>query len=572
MPSIKILPISLQNKIAAGEVVERPASVVKELIENSIDAGSTRVDIEIKHAGKKLIRVSDNGAGMDSEDALIAFERYATSKVRDESDLFNIKTLGFRGEALSSICAVSKMWLSTISKNTPEQIQGTCITASGGKILEVKPCLASGTTVEVRDLFFNTPARKKFLKSDITENHQIINVVTKEAIAHYQIAFTLTIDDKNILELPKASSEKERLNMLFSKEMMDSLIETESDYGWINIKAFLSGGIQFKANKSEQYIFINKRPVKDSVISNAVYKAYGEALQRDRHPVFFIFIDIDPQRVDFNVHPAKREVRFADKGAVFSFINYSISRALNRELHFSKGETKISADKIAAFKGTSSDKDLISDDGYQHIAENIPLYCKDYDVSIPYIYLGDTFVAIRGAGGLTIIDYHAAHERINYEKLLKKQEIPTYMPLFPHNVKLNPAEYEIILKNLKILSQLGLVIEDFGHGSVIVRSLPSFLDGVDLTIFLNDIADSLGSKQELANQDIQETFDSVRKVLAAKIACHRSIRGPSEVPDSRAIAALLNELDSTDNPNYCPHGRPTRIVISTDEIKKMFKK
>lgn len=571
MPSIKILSLSLQNKIAAGEVVERPASVVKELIENSIDALSAKIEIEIKHAGRKLIRVSDNGVGMDAEDALTAFERYATSKILDESDLFNIKTLGFRGEALSSISAVSKMHLSTALAKAADQSMGTCVSSIGGIINEVKPCLAIGTTIEVRDLFFNTPARKKFLKSDNTEDHQIIDVVTKEAISHYSISFALIMDRKTILDLPRASSPKERLIQIFGKELFDSLIEAESDYGWIKIKAFLSGGTRFMASKTDQYIFVNNRPVRDTGITHAVYKSYGDALTGNKHPVFFIFVNIDPQRVDFNVHPAKREVRFVDKGAVFSFINYSLSQVLKRELYYSEGLTKISADSEDVTE-TYTPHAGFSYSAHQQIAENIPLYFPDYPGNIPYIYLGDTFVAITGKDGLTIIDYHAAHERINYEKLLKKADIPIYTPLFPQNIRLAPAKYRTILKNLDILNELGLSIDDFGHETVILRALPSFLDGADLSSLISDIADSLANKQEAVNLDASERLGSARKIFAATIACHRSIRGQSEVPDSRGIASLLKELSATDNPSYCPHGRPTKITISLSEIKKMFKK
>jgi DNA mismatch repair protein MutL len=576
MPSIIILPLALQNKIAAGEVVERPASVVKELVENSIDAQSTKIEIDIKHAGRKLIRVSDNGIGMDDDDAITAFQRYATSKIREEADLFNIKTLGFRGEALSSISAVSKIRLSTIPTKAAETDRqkdgGICVESAGGEIKEVKACpAAAGTTIEVRDLFFNTPARKKFLKSDTTENYQIVDMVTRQAIAHYQIAFNLTIDGKNIFNLPKASSEKERLLQIFGKELVDSLIESESSYGWISIKAFLSGDTQFRANKSNQYIFINKRPVRDTTVSQAVYRSYGDALSGGRHPVFFIFLSIDPQRLDFNVHPAKREVRFADKGAIFSFINYSLSQALKKELHYSEGLVKISGEKRDVFVGSAPDSGL-SYTSCQQVAENVPLYCLDYMGSIPCIHLGDTFVAIAGGDGLTIIDYHAAHERINYEKLLKHADIPSYSPLFPYQIKLDPSQYKIILEKSKLLNEFGLEIEDFGHGTVIVRSMPTFLEGSDIHSLLSDIAASLANKMEEANDSTPGPLDSPRKILAAKIACHHSIRGHSEAPDGRRIAGLLRELDLTDNPNFCPHGRPTRIVISLNEIKRMFKK
>ncbi len=575
MPRIKILPLALQNKIAAGEVVERPASVVKELLENSIDAESTRIDIDISRAGKKLIRVSDNGIGMDKEDAVIAFERHATSKIKEEADLFNIQTLGFRGEALASISAVSKMRLSTSagkdSPNVERQTIGTCIEAVGGEIREVKACPAIGTTVEVRDLFFNTPARRKFLKSDNTEDHQIIDVVTREAIAQYKIAFALSMDGQTLMDLPKASSEKERLFQIFGKEFVVQLIETESEYGWMHVKAFISNGAQFRGNKANQFIFINNRPARDSLISHAVYKSYGDALPRDRHPIFFLFIQIDPELVDFNVHPTKKEVRFADKSAVFNFINHSLEQALKGEIHYSDGLINIPADKGDPVVISASNDDL-SYTVHQEIAEHTPLYCLDYSANMPYIYLGDTLVAIVDKGGLTIIDYHAAHERINYERLLKKGDIPSYTPLFPQNIRLDPAQYRIILDNIEILNEFGLVIEDFGYGTLIVRSMPSFLDGADINSLLSDIAASLPCRYGQEELDMPAPLDSARKALAAKIACHSSIRGGNEAPDGRRIAALLKDLSAADFPNTCPHGRPTKITISMNELKKMFKK
>jgi len=571
MPNITVLPVSLRNKIAAGEVVERPASVVKELLENSIDAESSKIEVNIARAGRKLIRVSDNGTGMDREDAILAFERYATSKIKDEAGLFNIKTLGFRGEALSSISSVSRIKLSTVFKGTAEfqdtLTVGTCIEMEAGELKEIKECPALGTIIEVRDLFFNTPARRKFLKSDNTENHHIIDIVTKEAIARHKIAFILTMDGQEVMNIPAASSKKERLFQIFGKDFVDELIEIEAEYSRMHVKAFLSGNTKFRGNKTNQFIFINKRPVRDHAISQAVYKSYGDIIPRDRHPVFFLFIQIPPEIVDFNVHPAKREVRFADKSSLFSFINGTLEQAIRRAAHHPDGMMKIPDSYASPIQFYTQTSGL----NYQEVAEHPQLYCLDYSENMPYIYLGETFVAIPDKDGLTILDYHAAHERINYERLLKKIELPSYRLLFPQNIKLDAGEYRIILENIEMLHEFGFDIEDFGHESVIVRSLPGFLNDADLKSLLGDIAATIisesGSSMNLAPAEI----DSARSMLAAKIACHSSMRG-KEVPDGRRIAVLLKDLCLTDYPNNCPHGRPTKITISMGELRRMFKK
>ncbi len=571
MPNITVLPISLRNKIAAGEVIERPASVVKELIENSIDAQSSHIEVNILGAGRKLIRVSDDGCGMDRDDAVLAFERYATSKIINEADLFKIKTLGFRGEALSSISAVSKIRLSTaLNQPTERSVQspaGTCVEAVGGEISEIKVCSTIGTTIEVRDIFFNMPARKKFLKSDNTENHHIIDVITKEAIAQYKTAFALTMDGQDVLKLPRTSSEKERLLQIFGKELFDELLEVEAEYGQIYIKAFISGSTRFRGNKSNQFIFINKRSVRDQAITHAVYKSYGELIPRDRHPIFFLFIDIHPELVDFNVHPTKKEVRFRDKSMLFNFINQNLESAIRTSSCNTECLIRISDNQISSLPLTLRD----NNSPYQKVAEHIPLYCLDYSENTPYIYLGETFVAIPDNNGLVIIDYHAAHERIIYERLLKKKDIKSISLLLPQNIKLEAAAYRIIIENLELLNEFGFEIKDFGHRTVIIRNLPGFLENADLNSLLTDVAASLSYGKEMNGNASPEGINSARKRLAAKIACHSSIRG-REVPDGRRIAALLKDLCLTEVPDSCPHGRPTKINISISELRKIFKK
>jgi DNA mismatch repair protein MutL len=576
MPRINVLPLNLRNKIAAGEVVERPASVVKELMENSIDAGASRIEIDISKAGRRLIKVSDNGVGMDREDALLAFERYATSKIKDENDLFNIRTMGFRGEALSSIASVSKVRLITSHQDET----GTCIEIIGGDVKEIKDCPAIGTTIEIKDLFFNTPARRKFLKSDSTENYHIIDTVTREAISYFQIGFVLTIDGNDVLNLSPASSYKERLVQIFGKDFVNELIETEAEDGQISIKAFMGKTTNLRNNRNNQFLFINNRPVKDQSITYAVYKAYEGSIPKDKHPVFFIFLKMDPQKVDFNVHPTKREVRFEDKNGVFNFA-YQVARDVLRQrtIIVGNGAMKPQEARVMEYWSNGEAKDGVPD-GMFVVSEPLSFYRVVTADSIPFLYLGDTFVAVSEKGGITIIDYHAAHERINYERLLKRTEVrrqkAEYRLLFPQQIKLQNSEYKVILDNMQVLNDLGLELEDFGHAALIIRSLPEFLRDADLNALMSDIASSLinecqGLRVKGQGNDMLEPIDSVRKALAAKLACHSSIRG-KEVPDGMRIAQLLKDLDETENPHNCPHGRPTRIFISMDELRKMFKK
>ena len=580
MSQIKVLPSDLRNKIAAGEVIERPASVVKELIENSIDAGSTDIKIDILYGGKRLIRVSDNGTGMDKEDALLCFERHATSKLFNENGLLNIRTLGFRGEALSSIASVSKIKLITGIKGSPS---GISIEIQGGEVKEIKDSPSSGTSVEVRDLFFNTPARKKFLKSNSTELFHILDVVTKEALSHWEIGFRLTSDKQETINLPLASGSKERILQVYGEEFLNSLMEVNNpslsplekggeggfrrvgQQGEINVKinAFVSKGENFRDRRSNQFIFINKRPVKDPSLSHAVYNAYEGILPRDKHPVFFLFLNIDPWKVDFNVHPTKREVRFEDKESIYRFVNTTVRKAITGErTEYIKQFTEIPAAYLPPPSVNVYDMSRFPQDASCGAAISEPLEFA-YKPYLPFVYLGDTFIAISGKGGLTLIDHHAAHERILYEKFLNKINLNSHQLLFPQQIKLSHKEYRIILENILILKDFGIEVDDFGHETLIVRSLPDDLKEADIIGILSDVASCI----------IEGVApDKTRKeTIVARIACHSSIRGKGLL-NQEEISSLLTQLEKTDHPDQCPHGRPTRIFFSLDDLKKMFKR
>ena len=559
MAEIKILPVEVRNKIAAGEMIERPASVVKELMENSVDALSTHIRIEVLRGGKGLIKVSDNGRGMDRDDALLCLERHATSKLSSADDLFSISTMGFRGEALPSIASVSRMSLVTGLQDAPS---GVFVEAHGGEVKDIRDFPAQGTSVEIRDLFFNTPARKKFLKSDRTELFHIIDWVTREALAHWDIGFTLFTEKQETMSIPRASDPRERILQIYGLEFVEELLELHAKDPGLAITAFVTKGEHFRSSKSHQLIFINKRPVKDQTISHAVYQAYEGLLPHDRHPVFFLFMDIDPRRIDVNVHPTKREVRFENKDLIHRFVSSTVREGIKEERsHYTAPFIEPS---MHAFPGPGV---KVPSPGYREpvmrergVSENIDLL---YQPSLPFLYLGDTFIAMAGKGGLTLIDHHAAHERILYENFLKGMNLNSHPLLFPRQIKLSHKEYALLLENKDTLHEMGLEMDDFGHDTLVVRSLPEALEEADLRGILSDVAAALG-------EGIRP-FSRVKEVLAARIACHSSVRG-KDILHQEEFHQLLQRLEDTEHPDQCPHGRPTRIFLSLDDLKKMFKR
>jgi len=567
MAQITILPAGLRNKIAAGEVIERPASVAKELIENSIDAGSTDITIEVVRGGKGLIKVTDNGTGMDREDALLCFQPHATSKLRSEEDLFHLLTMGFRGEALPSIASVSRMKIVTGLKESPS---GLSLAVEGGEVKEIRDFPARGTSVEVRDLFFNTPARKKFLKSDGTELFHIIDSVTREALSHEDISFMLLTGNQETMSLSRASSLRERITQIHGLDFVEGLTEILAESPGPRMTAFITKGENYRNSKTHQYIFINRRPVKDQIVSHAVYAAYEGILPQGKHPLFFLFIDMDPRDVDFNVHPAKREVRFANRDVLHRFVAGRIREAVRKERAGSLAPFAELPDYpgsgLPAGPGDpamcpqpSSPYPPFGDPG-RRMSETAGL---PYHPVLPFLYLGDTFIAVAGKGGLTLLDHHAAHERVLYETFLRGMDPSCHHLLFPKQVTLSHKEYRIILENTDLLDEMGIEADDFGHNTLLIRSLPAALEKSDVRVILSDIAAALleGVKPD----------KSLKETLAAKIACHASVRG-EEILGREEFQKLLTDLEKTENPDQCPHGRPTRLFFSMDDLKKMFKR
>jgi DNA mismatch repair protein MutL len=564
MQSVRVLPEGLRNKIAAGEVVERPASVVKELVENAIDAGSTAIEVEVAVGGRKLIKVADDGRGMDREDALLSLERHATSKLGREEDLFNIRTMGFRGEALPAIASVSKFLMNTVPRGAAS---GVSIEVTGGRVGEVRESPGRGTSVEVRDLFFNTPARKKFLKKDSTELMHVIDTLTRLALSHPGIGFALRADGQETMRLPKASGLRERLMQVYGAEFLDGLLECGGEAGGVKLRGFIARPENVRQSRAHQMVFINRRPVREPSVSHAVYSAYEGMIPRDTHPPFFIFMEVDPARVDVNVHPTKREVRFEDKEAIHRFLRKTVMDAVRAGL---SGAREAFRGEAAASRGSTESFTERPVPSAREVLESLPI---QYRAEPDFIYLGDTFIALSGkalqggalsgGGGLTLIDHHAAHERVLYERLLRGVKLASHQLLVPRQVRLSPREYMVILEHRAMLSEFGIEVEDFGHDTVLVRALPEAMREADLRGILSDSAAEL--------MEGARPGESLREAVAARIACHSSIRG-SVMLDRQRLSALLRDLEETERPEQCPHGRPTRVFYSLDELKRIFKR
>ena len=569
MSKIAVLPDNLINKIAAGEVVERPASIVRELIDNSVDSGATQIDVEVLYGGKKLIRVSDNGSGMNREDALLCFERHATSKIKSEKDLFDISTLGFRGEALPAIASVTKITLITSAEKSDSGIKIEIGVNNKKEIADAPPL--PGTVVEIRDIFYNTPARRKFLKSDPTELSHIIETVMQKALAYPAISFSLTHNNSELLDAHSAEGLKQRFIQLYGEELSGEFLDVNKEGRGLKVYGFVSGPDFTRAGKSHQYIFVNKRPVKNPTINHAIYKAYSDLIPRDRHPAYFIFLDIDHTKVDVNVHPAKREVRFETPDEIHRIVEAAVYEALNpdirREPFALPGDRSVSRYQYGISENPAvreQTADVFNSSQTDIFSEGIT-----QDVR-PFFHVGESFFATATRNGLLIIDQHAAHERILYEKLLRRTSIESEALFLPLRIELPAGEHNIIMKNRELIEGFGLDIDDFAGNNVIVRSLPKELNKADIKGLLIDIAAGI-VEEETSGIKGDMTGESLLKNIAARLACHKSVRG-SEQLTNEELTRMMSDLDKADEPDKCPHGRPTRILLSLDELKKMFKR
>jgi DNA mismatch repair protein MutL len=600
---VRRLTEGIINRIAAGEAVERPASVVKELVENALDAGASRIDILTEGGGRRRIVVTDDGAGMTRADLALAVERHATSKLPDD-DLLRIATLGFRGEALPSIGAVAR--LSITSRHTQEP-HAWAIMVEGGAKSEVKPAaLGEGTRVEVRDLFYATPARLKFLKTDRTEAEAIREVVRRLAMSRPDVAFTLAGEERAPVTwaaaLPGAPGRLARLADVLGAEFRANAVELSAAREHLSVEGFAGLPTLSRANALGQYLFVNGRPVRDKLMLGVVRAAYADYLPRDRHPVVALFVALDAREVDVNVHPAKAEVRFRDAGLVRALIMHALKEALSRGAQ--RAATTGGSATIAAFRPAAAPPRSGWDwrrspaqpdprgyapvrggaalgfaeaaqaafevggpaaDAQVEITEAAP-DMLDRPLGAARAQVHETYIVAQTRDGLVIVDQHAAHERIVYERMkaaLEVSGVARQILLIPEIVELDEGDVERLVARADELARFGLVLEAFGPGAVAVQETPSMLGEVNVQGMVRDLA------EHMAEWD--ETLPLERRLMhvSATMACHGSVRAGRRLKPEE-MNALLREMEATPNSGQCNHGRPTYVELKLTDIERLF--
>ncbi len=571
---IKILPEHVSNKIAAGEIILRPASVVKELVENSIDAEATRITINIKAGGQKLIEVTDNGIGMNPDDAVLALERFSTSKIRSADDIFQINTLGFRGEALPSIASVSRLELITKSK---DKNLGFRIKTVGGKIekSQVTGC-ADGTTVRVEDLFFNTLPRRKFLKSESTEMSHILNVVTFEALAKPNIYFKLVHDKHELINIGPSHDLLKRIASLFGEQVSNNLLSIQGGNDLLNVYGFVSKPEETRANRNNQLIFINKRCAHNKSISHSIYEAYHTLMPRGRFPWVFIFIDIPPAAIDVNIHPTKDEVKFFKENLIHTLVKEAIIQALSSS-DLSHGLFSLEHKKTTETEQKTEQEHEIKEAIGKYIAKQKTIeqvsrfdFLKANKTDIPpkYIQVFETYIVTRLGKHLVIIDQHAAHERIVYEELMEDHalsKVKSQGLLIDVALDLSYRQAVILEKYLGYFKSIGFQIEPFGKNTFSIHSVPTILKNTNHAQVISDVLD------EIIEGEKAKTIGDLTEELIKLIACHTAIRAGAKL-QKEEVESLLHRLFNTQIPYTCPHGRPTMIKLTKHELEKKFKR
>ncbi|MGK2741498.1 DNA mismatch repair endonuclease MutL [Tepidicaulis sp. LMO-SS28] len=611
MSRIRKLSEGTVNRIAAGEVVERPASAVKELAENAIDAGARHIDIAIQAGGKALIQISDDGCGMNSQELELAVERHATSKLAlDETgreDLLNIRSLGFRGEALPSIGAVARL---TITSRPDADAPAQRIAVEGGVKSPVEPAAGPiGTRIDVRDMFYATPARLKFLKSDRAETQAVSDVVKRLAMAHPETGFTLTSEGRTLLRLPAEAPGKEgwlkRLSGIMGEEFRFNALPIEAMREGVRLEGFAGLPTFNRGNAQHQYLFVNGRPVRDKLLVGAVRGAYADYLARDRHPIVALFVDIQPQEVDVNVHPAKTEVRFRDAALVRGLIVGALRRALQEAGHraattvadtalsaLTTGERapepggplpgfaapqsfgwrpqpSFGAGGAAALRAGEAAQAGFADLGSSARVEVAPsqdVQQADYPLGVARGQLHETYVIAQTGDGIVIVDQHAAHERLVYERMKKAMAetgVTRQILLLPEVVDLDGDGAARLAARAGELAELGFVLEPFGEGAVVVREVPALLGKLDVMGLVRDLADDLTELDEALS--LKERLEDV----CGTIACHGSVRAGRRLTGEE-MNALLREMEATPHSGQCNHGRPTYVELKLADIEKLF--
>jgi DNA mismatch repair protein MutL len=598
MSVIKLLPENLINQIAAGEVVERPASVVKELVENSLDAGATRITIEIEGGGEELIRITDNGCGMDKEDAVLALERHATSKISSQEDLSRIHTLGFRGEAISSIASVSFFTLQTKKRG---DLEGTLVSAEGGKNIKTKSAgIPEGTQIEVKQLFFNTPARRKYLKSPATEYGHILDTVTGLALAFPEVAFRLVHNQKIVFDLPSQKNFLERIRTLMGSQIADELIPVFYGHSQMQLEGFIGKPLLARSGRSGQHLFINRRGIRSNSLSYAIKESYHSLLPSGKYPLFFLYYKLDPELIDVNVHPRKLEIRFRNEKELFLITREACSKALEKHVlspnvksgqslnyyrerksvplqlqdkdSFHAPAPKISTNLVQdalqfsqelAQKGDSQPQTAVL---LEKPLQKTFLERTNTEEIIPLAQLSNAFILCQQGKDLVLIDQHAAHERIRYTEILQdfaEQKKAVQPFLTPLQLEFSAKEILALQQNHEIFENLGFEIEAFGGNTFTVRAIPNYLAKENLQQTI------LGLLDDVEHMAAKGDFEKRKERSLIYMACRSAVKfgDPLSQAEQREIIKKLTALDL---PYTCPHGRPTMITMSFDELKKRF--
>jgi DNA mismatch repair protein MutL len=593
MSRIRLLPEILASQVAAGEVIERPASVVKELVENSIDAGARKIEVSVRRGGISLIRVVDDGCGMDRDDALLSLERHATSKIRTSADLAAIATLGFRGEALPSIASVSRFRLTT---REPAAVAGTEIIVSGGKIETVRDGgEAPGTQIEVRSIFYNLPARRKFLRSENTESRNIEHQLHLQATGHPEIAFAFVRDERVVFQLPAVANLLDRIRDLHGKELVDRLLAVEepSAKASIRIRGLIGQAGVSRQTRAQQLVFVNGRSVENALLTAGLREGYHTALMKGQFPVTFLFLDLDPAAVDVNVHPAKREVRFRDPNSVREAIVGAVRRTLESGRHEWQQQFQRPV-VVAGIVDPSPPRAPIPpppETGSTIPAtEPLPSFERQPEaLSIPVAatspwndqpavtaprsqqfqiigVLNKLYVLMENQEGLVLVDQHAAHERILFEELRRRMEeqgVPSQRLLLAQTFELAPRDAEWVERNAATLQKMGIGIEPFGQNAFKIDSLPTFLDVADPVAFMRKVIDGLKSASN------GSSAMRLGEEMIAKTVCRHAVKANDPLRYLE-VEKLITDLLECDLPYCCPHGRPTMIQISHTELEKKF--
>ena len=620
MPKIKILAADVANKIAAGEVVERPASVVKELIENAIDAESTSIRVEIRAGGKRLIRVSDNGIGMEREDALLALERHATSKVNRIEDLEGIETFGFRGEALASVASVSQFELLT---RTADALEGTKVDVEGGVFRSVQESGCSpGTHMSINNLFYNVPARLKFLKTDTTEMNHITNQVTWAALAHPKIHFSLTHNGRSVLDVRSCDSYLERIRLLYGREFAENLIEFTEDLPDLKMYGLLGKPEFTKSNREYQLFFLNQRPIRSRIIGAALTEALDAMVAKDRQPVALLFLTLEPETVDVNVHPAKIEVRFRNERTIYSGVVRMLRNAVHRakyiptietpseptqsgrdtehrntgvpqrvspsrhipgsspvtgrgqrttpipqSQHLQTSQETEAPDPASETQTPSVPTEIVVQPPQQRIPDDANLSLLDFKNLQLKANLFKTYIVVEAEEKIFFIDQHVAAERVLYERFVnqvKTDGIPVQGLLLPVTLEVTPQQLGVLKIHGDIFKKLGFDLEEFGGNTILIRAIPSPLP---TRIAAQTVTDLLDKLPESPHTDVQipEAMDNALITLACKSAVKAG-----DTLDTKEMMNLIKELSEVKLPFNCPHSRPIIVEMGRDELERRF--